>query len=173
MEEDFEFDMSVPRYRINDERLINSLQRFADKRNFKYFSAKEFDSWDGKVAWSTTYVRRFGNWPNVLKQTGINIEGIRKREYDSKELIEHLKECWKTLGHYPSDREFNKYNKKLGLTLSVGPYIARWGSVYNACQRIADHHIGKITEEELYTPLKKSGKPTIPLSLRYDVLKKR
>lgn len=160
----FKFDLDAKRIRITDKQLMLSLQEYAKKVNFRYFSTTEFDKWPNRVARSDTIVSRFGSWNKALKLLGI--EGGREREYSPKELIQNLENIWRELGYPPGKRTINK----MGLKISEHPYKRIWGGVRAACVYLAKYHEGKISEEGLLRGKVKKTRETIPLNIRWIVL---
>jgi 5-methylcytosine-specific restriction endonuclease McrA len=162
----FRFDLNAKRTRISDKDLLESLTEYATNINFRFFTTTEYDKWEMKVAGSDTISSRFGSWRKALKIIGI--EGGREREYSPKELIDNLEKVWKELGYPPSKRQISR----LGLKISERPYIRIWGSVRNACVCIEKYHSGKISKDRLMSGDKNNCRITIPLTIRWKVLKR-
>lgn len=167
VKEDFKFNISAKKVRFIDKDLIESLESYAKLKNYEYFSTTEYNKWDGKIAGSETFVRRFGSWNKALRIIGI--EGGRERKYPSEELIENLENIWKELGFPPGKRQLAKYGKKI----SEHPYKRIWGGVKSTCEQVALFHNGKITREQLLLKSNtKNERRTIPLNVRWGVLKR-
>lgn len=164
MSEEFVFDINVPRPRFSDEQLIAALRDFSEKNEGEYFTVNQYDSWEGRTACSRTITERFGSWNEAHKKAGLDKFGQGKR-YSSTQLIEYLETCWKQLGHPPSTKEFNRFTKSQGLSLSEGPYRRRWGSIRKTCQRVHDFHHGKITKEQMLEPIFARNRPVINKAL--------
>jgi len=165
--DDFKFDINAKKVRFPDKDLIESLEAYARLKNNEYFSTTEYDEWNGKIAHSETFVNRFGSWNKALRIIGI--EGGRERKYTTEELIENLENIWKEIKFPPGKRQLAKYGKKI----SEQPYKRNWGSVKSACEQIALFHDGKITKEQLLLKSNtKSWRKTIPLNIRWEVLKR-
>ncbi len=167
LKDDFNFDLNAKKVRIPDKDLLESLEVYAKLKNKEYFSTKEYDKWNGKIACSGTVVSRFGSWNKALRIIGIG--GGRERQYTPEDLIENLENIWKEIKFPPSRRQLAKYGRKI----SEHPYKKNWGSVRSACEQIALFHDGKITREQLLLKSKtKSERKTIPLNVRWTVLKR-
>jgi hypothetical protein len=163
----FKFDLNAKKVRISNSELLISLQKYAEKVNNQYFSTIEFNKWNEKVAGAETICNRFGSWNKALKIIGI--EGGRERRYSPDELIENLENIWKEIGYPPGKRQLAKYGRKI----SESPYKKIWGSVGIACERLARFHDGKISKDDLLNgDSEKNTRETIPLSIRWKILKK-
>ena len=165
--ETFRFDLNARKVRITNNELLESLKKYAEKVNFRYFSTLEYDKQSGKMAHSSTIISRFGSWKKALQT--IQIEGGRERKYSPEELIDNLETVWRELGYPLGKRQLSK----LGLKISERPYKRIWGSVKGACNAIAEYHNGKISKEKLMNGSDTGNKRvTIPLSVRWMVLKR-
>lgn len=165
--EDFDFDINVKRQKISNQQLLESLEIYSEIKGNLYFSTTEYNSWTKRIAISDTFIDRFGSWNKALKIIGI--EGGHERKYSPEELIHNLESVWKELGFPPSKRNINKY----GLKISEGPYRRIWGSFSNACKMLSSFHNGNITKEELHIGIvEKNTRETIPLNIRWKVLKR-
>jgi len=164
---DFKFDLSAKKVKYLNKELIESLEVFAKNNNFGYFSTTEYDNWENKIAHSETIANRFGSWNKALNIIGI--KGGREREYSPEELIENLEDIWKELNFPPGKRQLAKYGRKI----SEHPYKRLWGSVKSACELLSQFHEGKISLEQLLLKTKqKNERKTIPLNIRWAVLKR-
>lgn len=172
MSDDYNYDLSVPRYRKSDERLIDSLKNFAKVKSCRYFATHEFDDWPLKAATAQTYIRRFGSWADALLKAGL--QAAPRRNYTAEQLIDHLKACWQFLDHPPTTAELEQFGKRIDIPISSGPYRTRWGSVRKACECVAAIQTGRMTEDQLYKAGEKTPQQqrTVPLKLRYGILKR-
>lgn len=165
--DDFKFDIDAKKVRFTNSELLASLEKYAEKVNSRYFPTTEYNKWSEKIAGAETICDRFGSWNKALKIIGIN--GGHERKYSNQELVQNLENIWKEIGYPPGKRQLVKYGQKI----SEQPYNKRWGSVGNACQQIAKYHEGKISREELVNNTsEKNTRETIPLNVRWKVLKK-
>jgi hypothetical protein len=164
---DFQFNMDAPKIRISDAELIESIEKYAEIVNGRYFPTTEYDKWPEKVGHSATIIDRFGSWNKALQIIGI--EDGRERSYSTDELIDNLETIWKELKFPPGKRQLSAHGKKI----SERPYIRNWGSVKNACEQISLFHQGKITLDQLLLKTStKNVRKTIPLNIRWKVLKR-
>ncbi|OIO26300.1 hypothetical protein AUJ14_02180 [Candidatus Micrarchaeota archaeon CG1_02_55_22] len=164
---DFKFDLGAKKVRIDTADLLESLKRYSEKVNGKYFSTIEYDEWNEKIAYSGTISSRFGSWNKALKLLGI--DGGRERRYAPEELIQNLESIWKQLGYPPGKRKISK----MGLRISESPYKKIWGGVKRACEFLARYHAGKISREELMQgDVTIYRRNTVPLKTRWMVLKR-
>lgn len=164
---EFTYDLSAKKVKLTDAELLSSLEGFAEEVDFRYFPTTEYDRWKTKIATSNTIVKRFGSWNKALRIIGI--EGGHERRYTPEELIENLEVVWKELGYPPGKRRLSKY----GLKISETPYKKIWGSIKSACEFIYRYHEGKISREELLKDnIEKVNRDSIPLKVRWEVLKR-
>ena len=164
---DFKFDLNAKKIRISSGELLSSLEKFAEKINFRYFTTHEYNDWNSKIACYGTICDRFGSWKKALKIIGI--EGGRERKYSPDELIQNLENIWKEIDYPPGKRQLAKYGQKI----SENSYKTVWGSVRLACESLAKYHEGKITHQKLLSGIvEKNIRKTIPLTIRWAVLKK-
>jgi hypothetical protein len=167
MSDDFKFDLAAKRVRLSDEVLVVTLQNAAEKFGANYFTTTQFNSLPGTRPHSETIIERFGSWKNALKLIGIS--GGRERKYPVEQLISNLENVWKELGFPPGKRQI----AKLGAKISETPYKRHWGSLYAACESIEAFHNGRISREKLLAgDTTTSRRTTIPLKVRWDVLKR-
>ena len=163
---DFKFDLNAKKVRFINSELLSSLEKYAEKVNFRYFPTTEYDKWREKIVGTGTFCDRFGSWKKALKIIGI--EGGRERKYSPEELIQNLENIWKEIGYPPGKRQLVKYGQRI----SERPYNRNWGSVRIACQLVANHHDGKISRQELLNGISgKNIREAIPLNIRWKVLK--
>ena len=163
----FKFDLNAKRVRISNGELLSSLEKYAKKVNFRYFTTHEYNEWNDKIVCYETICDRFGSWKKALKIIGI--EGGRERKYSPDELIQNLEDVWKEIGYPPGKRQLAKYGQKI----SEGPYKTVWGSVRLACASLVKYHEGKISRQKLLNGgSEKNTRKTIPLNIRWVVLKK-
>jgi hypothetical protein len=163
----FDFDINAKRTRIPNEKLLESLQKFAVMNNNQYFSTTQFDNWKDKIAHSSTIAERFGSWNRALRIIGI--EGGHERKYSAEELMDNLENIWKQLGYPPGKRQLSK----MGRRISERPYINQWASVRNACELLSQFHKGKLSRDELLRGSKDDKtRKTVPDKIRFAVLKR-
>jgi len=164
---DFDFDLNAKKVHLSDSQLIESLEKYSQFVEGRFFSTTEYDKWKDKNGHSSTIVSRFGSWRKALQIIGV--DGGREREYTAEELVENLENIWKELKFPPGKRQLSNYGQKI----SERPYKRLWGSVQFACEQIALFHQGKISREQLFLVENlKTHRKTIPLNVRWQVLKR-
>ena len=94
--------------------------------------------------------------------------GSQAHTYTTLELIDNLERVWREIGYAPGRRMLAKHGNRI----SERPYINRWGSVAQACKVLKLFKDGKITESELLPEDKPRRRGTIPLALRWKILKR-
>ncbi len=168
--DDFAFRLDAKVTRVTERQMLDSLRAFAEHRNDRPFTTREYDRWKDKVCHSWTISERLGSWRRALARVGIEA-GIRARRYSPRELMDNLELVWRELGRPPGQPSMPRH----GFRISSGPYRARWGSLRKACVALARFKRGEITEQQL---LGGAGVPSrraraaLPLTLRWDVLKR-
>ena len=161
-----EFDPDAPRIRILDSDILESLRSYSAYCKKDIFGTVEFDLWKARACSSGTVIKRFGSWHDACVQAGLN--GGRKRAYSPEELVENLRNVWIELGRRPGKRSLSDFGRKI----SERPYNNVWGSVERACRRLSDYEKGKITEGELLERVEDSQRRTVPLGIRWKILKR-
>lgn len=164
--------------RMTNADLINELCRVAQEIGTKTLIIEQFDK---QAAVSAATVRhRFGSWQKALDKAGLQVATPGKR-YSDDDYFENLLKVWTRHGRQPKYREMDE----LPSTISSGAYEAKWGNWYNALQAFVERVNADIkptsSKTETKHSLPKSEPPkkkitarvrTIPLGLRYDVLKR-
>jgi len=160
------FDAETPNFRISDAEILAGLRDYGALSGKIKFTTADFNSWSEKPCRSETVIKRFSTWNDALIQGGFK-EGAQKHKYTPEELIENLRDIWLEIGRKPGKRKLPNYGRKI----SERPYINVWGSVERACRMLADYENGKINEADLLTPKGMIARRSIPLSVRWKVLK--
>jgi hypothetical protein len=164
---DFKFDLAAKRNRLSDEDLVRALQAAAETFGANYFSTTQYEGLSGKRPHPETIIERFGSWKKALKLIGI--DGGREKHYSAEQLIQKLEAIWKELGFPPGSKTI----ANLGEKISGTPYRNQWGSVRSACEALAAFHNRRISREKLLAgKATASRRTTIPLNVRWDVLKR-
>jgi hypothetical protein len=165
--DDFKFDLAAKRNRLSDEDLVRALQNAAEAFDGNYFSTTQYEGLSGKRPHSETIIDRFGSWKKALKLIGVS--GGREKHYSAEQLIQNLDAIWKKLGFPPGMKTIATLGEKISRT----PYRNHWGSVRSACEALAAFHKGSISREKLLAGnVTVSTRTTIPLNVRWDVLKR-
>lgn len=106
---------------ITDEELIADLKRVSNELDKKSVSFRSYNV-RGRYN-SSTLVRRFGNWPDVLKRAGLQVDRHPVR-ISEEELFYNIEEIWVKLGRQPRITEIEKPLSKYG----HGTYQKRFGT---------------------------------------------
>lgn len=166
------FELEEYHRNVDDNELIEDLQRVAIKLNKKAVTQEEYDS-IGKYS-CATYSRRFGNWFKALEKA--KLEKTRTpMNISEEELFENLEEVWVKLGRQPRIREIEKPLSKF----HGGTYEKRFGTWGNTLKRFIDY-VNKeqneaLQEEETFLDkkfTKHRTKRDINLRLRFIVMKR-
>ncbi len=162
--------------RMTNTDLLNELCRVAQKIDSKTLTIEQFDKHAAISA--ETVRRRFGSWWKALDEAGLQISNLGKR-YSDDDYFENLLKVWTHHGRQPKYREMDEQPS----TISSGAYEAKWGNWHNALQAFVERVNADIrpTVSET-TRIQTKRKPlventtawvrTIPLGLRYDILKR-
>lgn len=163
----FKFDIEgrIERSRYTDRELLGSLRAFARVVGGRRFTAREFQAWRGPRPGSATILKRFGSWRVALGKIGI--KGVRGREYPAAELVGALERVWKKMGRPPGAVELARRSG-----YSINAYKRRWGSVRRACEMVAAYHAGRMTRAELLRGWDGAVRKTIPMDMRWRVMKR-
>jgi 5-methylcytosine-specific restriction endonuclease McrA len=161
------FDIASPRVRHTNAVLLDALRACAAAHRGRPFPAAAFNAWKHRPCSAGTIIHRFGSWSRALKQIGIS--GTRSQNHDPEELIENLEAVWRRMGRAPGTHALRANGP-----ISFTAYRKRWGSVREACRRLASYHRGAITRAELLRPAARAtpARCRVPLSpgLRWRVL---
>ncbi len=162
--------------RMTNTDLLNELCRVAQEIGSKTLTIEQFDKHAAISA--ETVRRRFGSWWKALDEAGLQISNLGKR-YSDGDYFENLLKVWTHQGRQPKYREMDEQPS----TISSGAYEAKWGNWHNALQAFVERvnaDIRPIASESKANPTEtKTPKEsttalvrTIPLGLRYDILKR-
>ena len=166
--DDFEFRLDTPITRVTEREILDSLRAFAELRNHRPFTTREYDRWKNKVCSSWAISQRLGSWRQALARIGIET-GVPSRRYSSQELMDNLELVWRELGRPPGQPIMTRY----GYRISASPYRRQWGSLRNACVLLSRFKSGEIKEEQLFgVAPPRHARAALPLNLRWDVLKR-
>ena len=166
-DEEFKFDVDAPLRRVADDAILWSLREFIEEQKSDQVTTIAYDAWPAKVCTAATVSKRFGGWRTAMARAGVTTK-IRSREYSVGELLDNLERVWRQFGRPPGKRTL----AKCGMGISERPYVRRWGSVKNACRLLAQYKNGEITEDNLLGKKPASSRKTIPLRVRWDVMKR-
>lgn len=170
----FKYDLKARRVWLTDQQLLDELRAFAGTIGNRVFTKREFDDRPGasvgrsrrRRITATTIQKRFGSWREGLRRVGI--EGGDVHTYPAGELMDRLDEAWRKLGYPPGI-----WTLKRLTGLSEGPFVSRWGSIRNACVRLAAFHRGEISREQLLEGARtKPARRALSGSLRYEIMER-
>lgn len=162
--------------RMTNAGLLSELCRVAQEIDTKTLTIEQFDKHSSISA--ETVRRRFGSWWKALDEAGLQISNRGKR-YSDDDYFENLLKVWTHHGRQPKYREMDEQPS----TISSGAYEAKWGNWHKALQAF----IERVNVDILPTALEKKCTPvkrmpndnnktasvrTIPLGIRYDILKR-
>jgi hypothetical protein len=142
---DFVFDLHAPRRRLSHARVLQALRQFASDSRGRNLTTARFDRWRARPCSADTIRRHFGSWRDALSAAGL--EAGRPWRYRPHELIDRLEKAWIADGFRPREADLFRRHR-----ISEAPYRRLWGSLYRACELLADYHAGKITRQALLRP---------------------
>lgn len=143
--EKFTFNFKARLTRYSDRELLAEVRRYVQWCEDRKPTISGFDRWPGRQVGSNTITSRFGGWREALLKVGAR--GVRPRRYTPEMLMQNLEEVWRALGRRPGVTTLRRHGR-----YSADPYVLRWGSVRQACKRLAQHHAGKLTRAQLLKP---------------------
>ncbi len=164
---------------LSDDDLLNELRRVAQALGIHTVTMAEFSRHCPKAN-AAGVKRRFGSWKAALERAGLSLSP-RGRRYLDSEYFENILTVWTHYGRQPKYREMNDPPS----TIPVGAYEAKFGGWRPALsafvERVnADRELSSsaplprpqpaTTTASAATP--KMRTRTIPLGLRYDVLRR-
>jgi len=162
--------------RMTNTDLLKELYRVAQEIGTKTLTMAQFDKHAAISA--ETVRRRFGSWGKALDEAGLQISNLGKR-YSNDDYFENLLKVWTHHGRQPKYREMDEPPS----TISSGAYEAKWGNWHNALQAFVERVNADImpnVSETTRIPTKRkqidenttTWVRTIPLTLRYNILKR-
>jgi HNH endonuclease/Homing endonuclease associated repeat len=131
---------------------------------------------------STTILRRFGSWSDLLKEIGIESVPLGKR-YTDEDCYENIIFLWTHYGRQPTIHELNQSPSRVGSK----PYILRWGGwraalgsfVEQVNKTEGDNLLETVDKKSPSSPAISVERPSVTsmprsmsLSLRYKVLQR-
>jgi 5-methylcytosine-specific restriction endonuclease McrA len=165
--------------KISKEEIINELKRVSLILGTTCFSQKDFIR-HSNFSDRGIFSRRFGSFNKLMKEAGFTTP-LSSRKYTDEERYDNLLNVWSYYGRQPYYQEMNKEPS------IVGPkaYVVRWGSWRKALlafiEKVNEDESSIQSEIENQTcteprEIKKRGlvsnSRTIPLGLRYDILRR-
>lgn len=163
---------------MTDEELIMELKSVAQKLKVNILTIENFNRHSSINA--ETIRRRFGSWGIALNKAGLKISNMGKR-YSDDYYFENMLKVWTFHGRQPKYKEMDV----MPSIISSGAYEAKWGSWrksliafierINSDQKLQAKNIIAGKQYLDSGKAKKHKHPnirTIPLGLRYNVLKR-
>ena len=124
--------------------------------------------------------RRFGGIRNALKNAALHSPTFHRNVSDDQ-LLDELERVWESVlskeGRRPYKDDLAKYHS----AFSQKPYYRRWGSWIRACEALLERSVLPVAKTTTQIPItdkqkttfgSRGGKRSIPLKLRYEVLKR-
>lgn len=158
------------------EELLEAIKATATKLKKDVLTLQEFQSLTGIDGGPVRRV--FGSWKGALVAAGLQQSGLGKR-YTDEDCFENMLSVWTHYGRPPQHDEMNKSPSIVGSKA----YVLRWGTWRKALEafvrRVNSDGIASVSpasqeepepDEALSEP--KQGPRTVPLALRYFVLKR-
>ncbi|MBZ0260559.1 MAG: HNH endonuclease [Hyphomicrobiales bacterium] len=162
--------------RISRDMLLNEIQQFF--REFK--SAPRVEEISERLnLHKTTIPRKFGKWPDLLKEVGLQPVPLGKR-YTNEECLENILKLWTHYGRQPHFHELNRPPSLVGSKA----YVLRWGGWRNALKEFVNRAntllptaTKSTTAETLTPPIADNSSTTfvssprsLSLAMRYKIL---
>lgn len=164
---------------LSDDDLLNELRHVAEVLGTRTVTMAEFNRASPRAN-SAGIKRRFGSWRAALQRAGLTLSPLGRR-YSDSEYFENILSVWTHYGRQPKYRELDEPPS----TIPAGAYEAKFGGWRRALgafvERVnADRELGssrtpslpqpEVTPASEVTPNARTR--TIPLGLRYDVLRR-
>ena len=159
----FKFELNGRRCtRFSHREVLDSLRRFAQLKGGP-FTCHQWHNWPDRICNAPTILKYFGSWQRAHELIGL--KPLKLHDIPAEDLIANLEDVWRQLGRAPGDMALRRRGR-----FSAGPYNSRWGSVKRTCERIAAHHRGELTRDELLRP--DHPRVSLSLELRWRIMKR-
>lgn len=132
------------KYDFSDEDVVTDLKRVVGIMGTETLTAKEYNI-HGRY-YSTTLIRRYGTWNNILELAGMRAN--LNRNFSDEQLFEEIERIWISLGRQPTTTDIKKGISKY----SLNSYSRRFGGWRNALQAFVDYINSEEKQEELPNP---------------------
>lgn len=161
---------------MTNDGLLDELRRVAQEIGTPMLTVEQFNQ--HATISAETVRRRFGSWWKALDEAGLQISNRGKR-HSEDDYFENLLKVWTHHARQPKYREMDEQPS----TISSGAYEAKWGNWHNALQAFVERVNADVVPampEASRIPSKRESSNenitafvrTIPLGLRYDILKR-
>lgn len=129
------------KYDFSDEDVVIDLKRVAEITGTETPTAREYNS-HGRY-YSTTLIRRYGTWNNILELAGMKAN--LNRNFSDEQMFEEIERIWVVLGRQPTTTDIKKGISKY----SLNSYARRFGGWRNALQAFVDYINSDGKQEEI------------------------
>ena len=146
------------KYDFSDEDVVIDLRRVAEITGTETLTAREYNA-HGRF-YSTTLIRRYGTWNNILELAGMKAN--LNRNFSDEQMFEEIERIWVVLGRQPTTTDIKKGVSKY----SLNSYARRFGGWRNALQAFVDYINSDEKQEEISNISKQ--KPTTTFSENKD-----
>ena len=119
------------KYVFTDDDVILDLKRVANIYQSKSVTAKKYNKY-GRYD-SSTLIKRYGTWNNVLKLAGLKLN--LNRNFTNEEMFEEIERVWILLGRQPTTIDIKNGVSKF----SLQSYARRFGGWRGALQAFIDY----------------------------------
>jgi len=120
------YELNTYHRNVSEQELLDDLKRVSVKLGKKKVTGQDYKE-HGKYSYGT-FERRFGNWTQALKRSGLDLT-VQKNITD-KELLENIESVWIALGRQPLEKEMKQPLSKY----SEFPYRKRFGTFRKALE---------------------------------------
>lgn len=169
-------DYSIKRFhKYSDGELIEKLRTYAQTSALSFVSIEGFSKATGIA--EATITNHFGSWRTFCKRA--QLAPRYQRVVSRKELFENLDRIWQTLGRQPRAKEMKQPLSPISISRYHKELKKPW---YDTCLEFLSWKSGAPVAEierdaqtSAATPIDQTTRTTrraIPLSLRYEVLKR-
>jgi len=129
------------KYDFSDEDVMADLKRVAGIMQTETLTAREYNV-HGKYH-STTLIRRYGTWNNILELAGMKAN--LNRNFSDEQMFEEIERIWIILGRQPTTTDVKQGISKY----SLNSYSRRFGGWRNALQAFVDYINSEEKQEEI------------------------
>lgn len=126
---------------FSDEDVKMDLKRVINITGTETLTAREYNV-HGKY-YSTTLIKRYGTWNNVLELAGMKAN--LNRNFSDEQMFEEIERIWIVLGRQPTTTDIKKGISKY----SLNSYSRRFGGWRNALQAFVDYINSGEKQEEI------------------------
>lgn len=160
------FEVQIHEKDISEEKLIEDLKRVAKEIGSNKLSTEQYLI-TGKYS-KKTFSDRFGSWTRALEKAGL--QPAQLNFINDRQLLQNLKQVWKTLGRQPTCMEMRAPVSKY----SIRPYITAFGSWNRTLEKFALYNKDMDSYSKLFAIRRRRRRKRrgINLKIRYEVLKR-